>query len=290
LSWASIIAGIVAAMALEVLFVLLGAALGFAIFSPLTDPNPAANFGAGAAIVEGLSAVVSLWFGGWVAGRVSPIGVRTTGWLHGFLVWCGATVVGVLAVASGAGTAFSGVSKMVGGGLSTAGRPIAAAAGHANDAAKDALQHSKATVSSFVDEAASNPGPNGTPATGIRTRRDVGLALGRLFDPAQKANMAENKAAASKVLVDDTGMSQADADKTVNEWSDTYERLQAEITDAKNQAEAKARVEADEASKTLSILSGCAFVAFLIGAAASTAGASHGVLCARRQETACAIG
>ena len=68
LSWAAIIAGLVAAMALEALFVLLGAALGFAIFSPLTDPNPGANFGAGAAVVEGVSAVVSLWFGGWVAG------------------------------------------------------------------------------------------------------------------------------------------------------------------------------------------------------------------------------
>ena len=97
--------------------------------------------------------------------------------------------------------------------------------------------------------------------------------------------MTDNKAAAAKILVDDTGMSQADADKEINEWAATYERLQSEITEAKNQAEAKARLEANEASKDLSIFSGCAFVAFIIGAAAATAGASHGVRCARRHET-----
>jgi hypothetical protein len=271
-------------MALEVLFVLFGAALGFAIFSPLTDQNPVANLSAGAAVVEGVSAVISLWIGGWVAGRLSPIGVQTTGWLHGFVVWCAASVVGVLLVTSGASSAFSGLSKLVGGGLSMAGKPMASAVGQAGDAAKDALQHSKSTVSSFVDEAASNPGPNATPSSGIRTRRDVGLALGRLFDPSQKANTEANKAAASKVLVDDTGMSQADADREINEWSASYERLQSEITEAKNQAEAKARVEADAASKDLAIFCGCAFVAFIIGAAAATAGGSHGVRCARRHE------
>ena len=291
LSWPAIFAGLVAAMALEVLFVMLGAALGFAIFSPLTDPHPGANFGAGAAVVEGLSAVVSLWFGGWVAGRLSPIGVQTTGWLHGFVVWCAATVVGVALVTSGAGTVFSGLSKLVGGGLSMAGKPMAAAAGRATDAAKEGLQRSQATVSSFVDEAAATPAPNANagPGAGIRTRRDVSLALGRLFDPAQKANLADNKAAAAKVLVDDTGMSQADADKDINDWTASYDRLQGELTDAKNQAEAKARVEADEASKDLAIFSGCAFVAFLIGAAAATAGATHGVRCARRHDVAVTI-
>lgn len=290
LSWPAIFAGLVAAMALEVLFVMLGAALGFAIFSPLTDPNPGANFGAGAAAVEGVSAVVSLWFGGWVAGRLSPIGVQTTGWLHGFVVWCAATVVGVTLVTSGAGNAFSGLSKLVGGGLSMAGKPMAAAASRATDDARDAVTRSKSTVASFTDEAAANPGPNAAPGAVIRTRRDVGLALGRLFDPTQKANLADNKTAAAKVLVDDTGMSQADADKEINDWTASYDRLQAEITEAKNQAEAKARVEANEASKDLSIFSGCAFVAFLIGAAAATAGATHGVRSARQHEAVTTVG
>jgi hypothetical protein len=297
LSWAAILAGLVAAMALQILFMLLGAALGLAVFSPLTDRDPASNFAGGAVAIEGISAVVSLWFGGWVAGRLTPIGVLSTGWLHGFLVWCSATVVGVFVVSTGAGWAFSGLAKVVGGGLTMAGKPAAAAVSSAADAAKEAAQTSKSTIASFVNEGSSTQttGSSGQPAettsaAGIRSKRELGLALTRLFDPSQKANAADNKAAAVKVLVDDAGMSQADAQKEVDDWTASYDRLQAQIADAKNQAEAKAREKADEASKGMAIFSSCSFIAFLIGAAAATWGATHGVRVARRFEASSRVG
>jgi hypothetical protein len=86
-SWGAISAGIAAALAMQVLFMLLGAGLGFAIYTPLTDANPIANLGAGALVVQGISAVFSLWFGGWVAGRFTPTGTHATGWL---VLACGA--------------------------------------------------------------------------------------------------------------------------------------------------------------------------------------------------------
>jgi hypothetical protein len=46
-----------------------------------------------------------------------------------------------------------------------------------------------------------------------------------------------------------------------------------------------AREEANEASKDLAILSICAFVAFVLGAAASTLGSRHGAETARRCES-----
>ena len=42
-SWGAILAGTRAALALQVLFMMLGAGLGFAIYSPLTEENPEAN-------------------------------------------------------------------------------------------------------------------------------------------------------------------------------------------------------------------------------------------------------
>ena len=113
-SWAAILAGTSAAVALQVLFMLLGAGLGFAMYSPLTETNPIADLGTGAIVIQGLSAVLSLWFGGWVAGRFTPVGLRSTGWLHGFLVWCAATVAGVLLVSFGAGWIMGDLSKLVG--------------------------------------------------------------------------------------------------------------------------------------------------------------------------------
>jgi hypothetical protein len=55
---------------------LLGAGLGLAIYSPVTDANPISDLGKGAVIIHGISAVLSLWFGGWVAGRFSDVGHR----------------------------------------------------------------------------------------------------------------------------------------------------------------------------------------------------------------------
>lgn len=285
ISWGAIFAGTSAAMALQVLFMMLGAGLGFAIYSPLTDNNPIADLGTGAVVVQGISAVFSLWFGGWVAGRFAPVGLRGTGWLHGFSVWCTATVAGVLFVSLGAGWAMGDLSKLVGGGLSMAGKPAAAVAGSAADLAKDALKQSTDTLASFTDEAlGSRPADaarNGT----VRAKREVGMAVARLFNPLQETNTAANRSAVVTALVDTAGMSQADAERTVTEWTATYDRLKADLVAAKNDAELKAREAADKASKALSLFSLAAFVGFLLGAIAASHGGSHGATSAIRQET-----
>jgi hypothetical protein len=284
LSWGAILAGLTAALALQVLFMLLGAGLGFAIYTPITDANPVSDLGTGAVIVHGISAVFSLWFGGWVAGRFAPKGC-CVGWLHGFLVWCAATVAGVLIVTAGAGWALGDLSKLVGGGLSLAGKPAAAVAGSAVDMAKDAAKKSTDTFKSFVDEATGSPASGTTPGATARAKREIGTAVTRLFTPVQEADMATNRTALVKALTD-SGMSQPDADKMVTEWTDSYNQLKADLAAAKNEAEAKAREAADKAAHTLAVFSLCAFVAFVFGAIAATAGGCHGACRARKDEVA----
>src|SRR6478752_5649199 len=114
LSWAAIIGGLVGALALQVLFMMLGAGLGFALYHPITSDSPVEDLGKGGVIIQGVSAVFSLWFGGWVAGRFTPLASRAAGGLHGFLVWCTATVAGVLIVSLGAGWMVGDLAKVVG--------------------------------------------------------------------------------------------------------------------------------------------------------------------------------
>lgn len=282
-SWAAIIAGITAALALQVLFMMLGAGLGFAIYTPLTDENPIANLGKGAVAVQGVSAVFSLWFGGWIAGRFAPIGARYTGgWLHGFIVWCSATVAGVLLVSGGAGWALGDLSKLVGGGLSLAGKPAAAAVDGAGSVAKDALKKSSDTIASFVDEAAGRVSPASNLSGNIRAKREVGMAASRLFSSSGSSNSAEIRAALVKVLVETTSVTEAEADKTVTAWTTSFDRLKSELGAAKEEAETKAREAADKAADTLSLFSFCAFFAFVIGAGASACGGHLGAKTARR--------
>lgn len=275
-SWASLFAGLTAAIALQVLFVMLGAGLGFAIYSPLTDENPIADLGKGAVIIQGVSAVFSLWFGGWVAGRFAPLGARFAGWLHGFLVWCAATVVGVVIVSSGVSWALGDLAKLVGGGLSLAGRPASAAVQGVSELAKDALKRSGDTISSFVDEATGRVSVAADPTRNIRAKREIGLAAMRFFNPAGHSSSTENRTALVRALVDHAGMSESDADRAVTGWTSSFDRLKSDIAAAKQQAEAKAREAADKAADALAVLSLCAFVAFLLGAGAAACGGHIG--------------
>lgn len=276
LSWAAILGGLTATLAMQVLFMMLGAGLGLAIYHPTTSDNPVENFSTGSMVVHGISAVFSLWFGGWVAGRFTPLVARASGALHGFLVWCAATVAGVLVVALGAGWMIGDLAKVVGGGLSAAGKPAAAAVSGGTDLAKDALKQSGDTLTSFTDEAmAARPNNANNRADAVRAKREVGLAIARLFNPALKDKMADNKTALTKALVD-SGMSQADADRMVNDWTASYDRLKADLAATKEQAEAKARATAEEAAKNLALFSLVAFFAFAIGAGSAACGGCQG--------------
>jgi hypothetical protein len=283
-SWGAIFAGLTAAVALQLLFTLLGAGLGFAIYDPITDENPVADLGTGAIIIHGISAVLSLWAGGWVAGRFTPAKVRASARLHGFLVWSSATVAGLLVVSLGAGWAMGDLSKLVGGGLSMAGKPAAAVAGGAADMAKDAIKQTGDTMTSFVDEALGGRAANAPRAESIRAKRDIGLAVARLFNPDAMASREANRATLAQAIARYTDMSEADANRTVGEWIETYDQVKADLAEAKEKAEAKAREAADKAAKALAIFSLCAFVGFVLGAVAASHGGSHGAACARRCE------
>lgn len=285
ISWSAIFAGLTAAIALQVLFVLLGAGLGFAIYNPLSNDNPVADLGTGALVVHGVSAVFSLWFGGWVAGRSSSIYGRTAGGLHGFVVWCAATVAGVLMVSAGAGWVLGDLSKLVGGGLSLAGQPAAEVAGGATDAAKDAAKQSSDTLASFTEEALGGQRAGTPPQANVRAKREISLAAARLFNPLQKDNVSANRAALVKTLADTAGMSEADANALVTSWIESYDRLKADLAATKDAAEAKAREAAEKSADALAIFSLGTFVAFVIGAIAASCGGRHGARIAIRKAT-----
>ncbi len=281
-SWGAIFAGTTTALALHVLLMMLGTGLGLSIFSPMTEENPVADFSIGALVIHSICAIVSLYFGGWVAGRFTRTGTRTTGWLHGFSVWCAATVAGVIMVALGAGAMLGGLSKIVGGGLSAVGQPAAAVAGSAADLAADETKKSGETITSFVDESVSGLAVDKPTKESIRAKREISMAVARLFNPAQKENVGANRAALVTALVTHAGMSEADADLAVTEWTKTFESLQADLASIKTAAEKKAREAAERAADAMATFSLWSFCAFLIGLVAATWGGQVGAICATR--------
>src|SRR5205809_8027832 len=101
ISWGAIFAGAIIALATQLVLTLIGTAVGLATLNPATGQNPTGTtFGIGAAVWLVISSLVSLFLGGYVAGR---LGGTFNGWLHGLATWATVTMLTILLLTTAAG-------------------------------------------------------------------------------------------------------------------------------------------------------------------------------------------
>ena len=125
-SWAAVIAGAVASLALTLVLLSFGAGMGFAVVSPWDHSGVSATtFKIGTGLYFIVMAMISSAIGGYLAGRLRTkwIGVQTTevhfrDTAHGFLAWAAASVLGAVLLASPA-------SSLIGGTLSGTTQAVA---------------------------------------------------------------------------------------------------------------------------------------------------------------------
>ncbi|MEP6662645.1 MAG: hypothetical protein ABJC04_03175 [Verrucomicrobiota bacterium] len=280
LSWRAVFAGVVGALGLHLLLSLIATGWGLAAFDPLTDAQPAKNFGMGAVIGWSICALLSLFFGGWIAGRFNG-GNKLTGGLHGFLVWSVAMIATFGLIALGGGMALGGLTKIVGAGVKGAGSAVGGLA----DVTREGVKQQGDQLKSFMDEAMSSRPSGSTTNTIIRAQREISFAATKLFAPGSDVSSAENRAALVKALSANGGMSDADAQKLVDEWTESYQQLKTELEDLKTAAEKKAREAADVAARKLSKAAQFSFFAFWIGAILASIGGVYGARTAHREIT-----
>ena len=260
-SWAAVIAGGVAALALTLLLVALGSGIGLSSVSPWSSSNPSATtFTVLAAVWLIIVQWLSSGLGGYLAGRLrskwtnlhgDEVFFRDTA--HGFLAWALASIL-VAAFAT------SSVTSAV----SSAGRAIAGVAGSAASTATQAAGNQPSDANGyFLDTLFRKDQPDAN-ASSQDARVEAGRILARSvangsLDPNDRAYLA-------KLVAARTGISQQDAEKRID---DTMRQMQ----DAEN----KAKAAADTARKASAKASFYLFFSMLIGAfIASAAGALGG--------------
>jgi hypothetical protein len=131
ISWSSIVAGVVAAFGLFVLFGAIAVAAGL---ESTTTPFKLGGTTVGS-IIAGLFGVLSFIVGGFVAAWTAHIDEGDSAIMHGFLVWALFVVLLVLMVALGAGAA-----------LGSAAGVLSTPAGNANISAADLAKAGWGTV------------------------------------------------------------------------------------------------------------------------------------------------
>ena len=270
LNWSAILGGTILAMAVQFFLGTLGLGAGLAIFSPLTDAHPAENFSVGAAVIWSLCALAALWCGGVLAGRYSHS--LHGGFVHGILVWSITLIIALTFASIGTGTILGGALKVIGQGAAMTGQAAAAGAGQM---LKDAAKRTDTQTGSFIDESVQSM-PAGSPQAGTRAKREIGFAVTRLFAPGNDVNSPDNRRSAILALTTYAGMNEADATKTVDDWTTSYRNLQADLAAIKARADEQARVAAEEAASHLSAAALWAFVGLLVGLLVSALGGTVG--------------
>ena len=256
-SWAAVIAGGVAAVALTLLLVALGTGIGLSSVSPWSSSNPSATtFTLLAAVWFIIVQWLSSGLGGYLAGRLrtkwtslhtDEVFFRDTA--HGFLAWALAAIL-VAAFAT------SSVSSAV----SSAGRAISGAASTATQAV---APQTSGDTGYFLDILFRKDQPD-TNVSSQDARAEGGRILAKsvangTLDPADRTYLA-------KLVAARTGIPQQDAEKRIDD-------AMAQI----KTAEEKTKQAANEARKASAKASFYLFFSMLIGAfIASAAGALGG--------------
>ena len=202
-SWPAVLAGAVASLALTLLLLLFGAGMGFTVVSPWRNSGVSATtFQIGTGLYFIVMAMISSALGGYLAGRLRTkwVGVQTTevhfrDTAHGFLAWAAASVLGAVLLASPA-------SSILGGTI-------------ASGAAASASQSSPMSI--YVDSLLRSDNPS---AQGQQNASDTRLELDRLFTKSFHDGTDLNpvdRAYSAKLVSARTGLSQADAEKRVND-------------------------------------------------------------------------
>ena len=256
-TWAAVIAGAFVAAAASLLLLALGSGIGLASVSPWSGSAVSATtFTVTAAIwliiVQWLSSGLGGYFAGrlrtkWTGAHTHEVFFRDTA--HGLLTWAVAAVIGV-------GVLGSAVSSLVSGGVHMA-------AGVASSAAQGASQGAAADSGYYVDILFRSDHPDQNVPNS-----DIHAEAGRILVTGLRNGdvPAADKTRLAQLVAGRTGLSQADAQKRVD---DVLSQEQA--------AEAKARRAADTARKAASSLAFFTFFSMLIGAfVASTAAAIGG--------------
>src|ERR1700733_3143659 len=222
-SWAAIAAGAVAAAALALVLIAFGAGLGLSAVSPWSDSGvSSATFKTGTGIYLVIVAVMSSAVGGYLAARLrtkwtnvhsNEVFFRDTA--HGFLVWAFATLLSASVLSSAVAYLANGTAAGIGSAGSQATRPINPADIYVDKLFRTSASQTAPAAAPPVDSGNTNAAaPAGTPAG--QTRAEILRLWTASFRDNQDLNTAD-KAYVAQVVAARTGLSQADAEKRVND-------------------------------------------------------------------------
>ncbi|UAJ10102.1 hypothetical protein [Polymorphobacter megasporae] len=261
LSWGAIFAGVVIAVAVQLVLGILGAGIGLTMVDPVNGTTPgAAGFGIGAGIYWLVTTIVALGAGGYAAARVAGVHERFDALVHGLVVW-GVTLIMTLYLLT------SAVGGIIGGGFRTVSALASAAGTTVSAAAPKAASLAGIDEGDVRNEAAAylSPAPS-DPAqmTSEQAQKEIARQLPDLARGGSTGAQAESRIV--DIVAAQRKISHAEAQAQVT-------RAKQQFVQTKNETISTVKSATDTAAGAAAGTSFVLVLALLIGAAASGFGA-----------------
>ena len=262
LSWGAVFAGVVIAVAVQLVLGILGAGIGLTMVDPVEGTTPgAAGLGIGAGIFWLITTVIALGAGGYAAARVAGVHDRFDALVHGLVVWGVTLILTLYLLTSVVGAIIGGAFRPVGAVAGAAGRTVGAAAPAAASVAGIDKQDVRSEAAAYLSDAPNDPAQ--------MTPEQAQTAIAKEL-PAMARGGADGQQAEARVV-----------DIVAAQRKISREQAQAQVTRAKQQfVQAKdktvetAKVATDKAAGAAAGTSFMLVLALLIGAGAAGFGAT----------------
>jgi hypothetical protein len=244
---------------------MLGIGIGASTIDPTADVPSGSSLGIGAGLWWAISALIAVFVGSYVAGRLAGSPDRMDGMLHGLVTWALSTLVVFWMLTTTLSTLVGGAFNVVGSALQTAaqGAVSGAAAGAATQAAEpgDPVARIERQIEQLLTRVA--PQAEQTTQQIQRAIQDdrVREAVRRVITAGPEAATPQDRQAAIDALVQYGNMSRPEAEQQLAEWERAYANAKQE---ALQTAEASADAVAQGALWS--------FFAFALGAVVAVIG------------------
>ncbi len=262
LSWGAILAGVVIAVAVQLVLGILGAGIGLTMVDPVEGTTPgAAGFGIGAGLYWLVTTVLALGAGGYAAARVTGVHERFDALVHGMVVWGVTLILTLYLLTSAVGGIIGGAFRTVGAVAGAAGTTVGAAAPKAASIAGIDEGDVRSEAAAYLSDAPSDPAQ----MTPEQAQKEIAKQLPALTRGGADGRQAESRIV--DIVAAQRKISRPDAQAQVT-------RAKQQFVQAKNDTIATARSATDKAAGAAAGTSFVLVLALLVGAAASGLGAT----------------
>ncbi len=261
-SWGAIFAGVVIAVAVQLLLGILGTGIGLSMVDPVEGTTPGATgFGIGAGLYWLLTTVVALGAGGFAATWLSGATERFDALIHGLVVWGVTLILTLYLLTSAVGGIIGGAFRTVGAVAGAAGSTVGAAAPQVASIAGVDRNDVRAEAAQYLSDAPADPAL----MTPEQAQAEIAKQLPALTRGGVEGARAESRIV--DVVAAQRKISRPEAQAQVT-------RAKADFVQAKNDAVATAKKATDAAAGAAASTSFLLVLALLAGAGAASVGAS----------------